>query len=62
MKRVSTKRIIERYYYMLTDGCGNPNCDNDNCVSSGKVGRLSQFEYLEKVFLEYVSRMFLMFE
>lgn len=37
MKRASAKRLIERYFYMLTDGCGNPNCDNEHCVSSGKV-------------------------
>lgn len=37
MKRAAAKKLIERYFYQLTDGCGNPQCDNENCVSSGKV-------------------------
>lgn len=37
MKRAVAKKLIERYFYQLTDGCGNPDCDNQNCASSGKV-------------------------
>lgn len=37
MKRAAAKKLIERYFYQLTDGCGNPNCDNQHCASSGKV-------------------------
>lgn len=37
MKRAAAKKLIERYFYQLTDGCGNPHCDNQNCASSGKV-------------------------
>ena len=28
---------IFSYYKALTDGCGDETCDNDLCVSSGKV-------------------------
>lgn len=37
MKRAAAKKLIERYFYQLTDGCGDPNCSNENCASSGKV-------------------------
>nr|CAD7264827.1 unnamed protein product [Timema shepardi] len=37
MKRASAKKLIERYFYQLVDGCGNTNCDNQHCASSGKV-------------------------
>lgn len=36
MKRVAA-RLIEKYYFQLTDGCGNRNCNNPNCASSGKA-------------------------
>ncbi|XP_012279942.1 ubiquitin-protein ligase E3A isoform X2 [Orussus abietinus] len=41
MKRAAVKKLIERYFYQLTDGCGNPWCDNQNCASSGKVTNLT---------------------
>lgn len=37
MKRAAAKKLIERYFYQLTDGCGNPSCDNKFCASSGEV-------------------------
>lgn len=37
MKRAAARRLIERYFYQLTDGCGNPACDNEYCASSGEV-------------------------
>lgn len=43
MKRAAAKQLIERYFYQLVDGCGNPNCDNKYCASSGEV-----FLYLDK--------------
>ena len=41
MKRAIAKKLIERYFYQLSDGCGNPNCGNKNCASSGAVETLS---------------------
>ncbi|KAF4531751.1 hypothetical protein B566_EDAN014491 [Ephemera danica] len=41
MKRAAAKKLIERYFYQLTDGCGDPKCDNEHCASSGKVKNLS---------------------
>lgn len=37
MKRAAAKQLIERYFYQLLDGCGNPNCDNQYCASSAEV-------------------------
>lgn len=41
MKRAAARRLIERYFYQLTDGCGNPSCDNEYCASSGEVKNLT---------------------
>lgn len=41
MKRASAKKLIERYFYQLVDGCGNPKCGNRFCASSGKVEKLT---------------------
>ncbi|XP_066998612.1 ubiquitin-protein ligase E3A [Anabrus simplex] len=41
MKRAAAKKLIERYFYQLIDGCGNSNCDNEFCASSGKVKNLT---------------------
>jgi len=35
-KRKAAQKLIERYYFQLTQGCGQ-NCDNQECVSSGKI-------------------------
>ncbi|XP_050080108.1 ubiquitin-protein ligase E3A [Anopheles maculipalpis] len=40
-KQESVKKLIERYFYQLMQGCGNTKCCNKNCASSGKVGRLT---------------------
>ncbi|KOB73457.1 Ubiquitin-protein ligase E3A [Operophtera brumata] len=44
MKRAAAKQLIERYFYQLLDGCGNSNCDNQNCASSGEARNLSPNE------------------
>ncbi|CAH1174272.1 unnamed protein product [Phaedon cochleariae] len=44
MKRAAAKKLIERYFYQLTDGCGNPNCDNQFCASSGLLNGLTPDE------------------
>ncbi|CAG9769498.1 unnamed protein product [Ceutorhynchus assimilis] len=41
MKRAAAKKLIERYFYQLTEGCGNPNCGNKDCASSGKLNPMS---------------------
>lgn len=33
MKRAAAAQIIQNYYKQLTDGCGNPDCDNSSCAS-----------------------------
>lgn len=41
MKRAAAKKLIERYFYQLLDGCGNTECKNKNCASSGEVRNLT---------------------
>uniref|UniRef100_A0A1A8JAE4 Ubiquitin-protein ligase E3A n=1 Tax=Nothobranchius kuhntae TaxID=321403 RepID=A0A1A8JAE4_NOTKU len=33
MNRATAKRLIERYFQQLTEGCGNSNCTNEFCAS-----------------------------
>lgn len=40
-KRAAVKELIERYYYQLTNGCGNPNCNNENCASNANRQKLN---------------------
>ena len=44
MKRAAVKKLIERYFYQLTDGCGDPKCTNVNCFSSGLVEAMTPNE------------------
>ncbi|XP_030748877.1 ubiquitin-protein ligase E3A isoform X2 [Sitophilus oryzae] len=37
MKRTAARKLIEQYFYQLTEGCGNQNCKNINCASSGEL-------------------------
>jgi Amino-terminal Zinc-binding domain of ubiquitin ligase E3A len=41
MKRTAAKKLIERYFYQLIDGCGNVKCNNKFCASSGHVEKLT---------------------
>lgn len=43
-KRAAARRLIERYFYQLTNGCGDPSCDNVHCASSGELGNLTPDE------------------
>ncbi|KAG8176488.1 hypothetical protein JTE90_017543 [Oedothorax gibbosus] len=43
-KRTAAKKLIERYYFQLTDGCGNHMCENLNCASCQKAPRLDPDE------------------
>lgn len=36
-KRVAAQQLIERYYYQLTQGCGDDSCTNEHCASSRKA-------------------------
>jgi hypothetical protein len=44
MKRAAARKLIERYFYQLTDGCGNPGCKNKYCASSGQLKPLTPDE------------------
>lgn len=37
MKRAHAKQLIEQYFYMLSNGCGDNHCKNINCASSGNI-------------------------
>ncbi|XP_054709965.1 ubiquitin-protein ligase E3A-like [Uloborus diversus] len=43
-KRNAAKKLIERYYFQLTDGCGNQACQNENCASCQKAPKLEPDE------------------
>lgn len=40
-KRAQTKELIEKYFYQLTIGCGNTNCENVNCASNSNFEKLT---------------------
>ena len=42
MKRAAVKNLIERYFRQLTEGCGNSDCANPNCFSSGRVEAMTR--------------------
>lgn len=48
MIRTAAKELIERYFYQLQRGCGNPKCSNVNCASSGKVAPMTANEMAAK--------------
>ncbi|CRK96978.1 CLUMA_CG010297, isoform A [Clunio marinus] len=39
-KQTQAKKLIERYFFQLTTGCGKPDCTNKYCASSGLVEKL----------------------
>ncbi|XP_055378771.1 ubiquitin-protein ligase E3A [Condylostylus longicornis] len=41
MKRAAARKLIERYFYQLLHGCGNSNCKNKYCASSGEIEELT---------------------
>ncbi|XP_042898021.1 ubiquitin-protein ligase E3A [Parasteatoda tepidariorum] len=43
-KRTAARKLIERYYFQLTDGCGNQSCANENCASCQKAPKLEPDE------------------
>ena len=43
-RRANYKKVIERYFHLLTVGCGNSNCTNKHCFSSGKVETMNPNE------------------
>ncbi|GIY89367.1 ubiquitin-protein ligase E3A [Caerostris extrusa] len=43
-KRIAAQKLIERYYFQLTDGCGNQSCENENCASCQKAPKLEPDE------------------
>jgi len=50
-RRAAAKRLIERYYYQLTKGCGKKNCSNEHCASSKKVIGLTPNQAAAQVFI-----------
>ena len=33
-RKRAAKQLIERYYYQITEGCGQSDCNNEHCASS----------------------------
>ncbi|EDV51391.1 ubiquitin-protein ligase E3A [Drosophila erecta] len=44
MKRSAVRSLIQRYFHQLQSGCGNAQCSNANCASSGKVAPMTPNE------------------
>ncbi|XP_034102899.1 ubiquitin-protein ligase E3A [Drosophila albomicans] len=44
MKRSAVRSLIQRYFHQLQSGCGNAQCTNANCASSGKVAPMTPNE------------------
>ncbi|KAH8299588.1 hypothetical protein KR044_003261 [Drosophila immigrans] len=44
MKRSAVRSLIQRYFHQLQSGCGNAQCTNSNCASSGKVAPMTPNE------------------
>jgi len=36
-RKLAAQKLIERYYYQLTVGCGDTSCENPDCKSSGNI-------------------------
>lgn len=41
MKQTQARKLIEKYFFQLTVGCGKPECQNRYCASSGLVEKLT---------------------
>ncbi|XP_015043330.2 ubiquitin-protein ligase E3A isoform X2 [Drosophila pseudoobscura] len=44
MKRSTVRTLIQRYFHQLQSGCGNEQCTNINCASSGRVAPMTPNE------------------
>ncbi|XP_072040522.1 ubiquitin-protein ligase E3A-like [Amphiura filiformis] len=56
MKRAAAQ-LIERYFFQLVEGCGNPSCANNDCASSGHSARpLSRNEAAAKALELFKSK------
>lgn len=44
VKRAHAKQLIEQYFYQLSNGCGDANCSNEHCASSGTMTALTPNE------------------
>ena len=50
-KRAAAKLLIERYYFQLTKGCGNEDCNNEHCASNKKVHNMAPDEAAAQVLI-----------
>mmetsp|Transcript_17880 Transcript_17880/g.26766 ORF Transcript_17880/g.26766 Transcript_17880/m.26766 type:complete len:834 (+) Transcript_17880:80-2581(+) len=46
-RKKKLKKLVLQYFHRLTQGCGNPECKNPNCISSG-AKKLSKQEALKR--------------
>lgn len=40
-KQSQARKLIEKYFFQLTKGCGKMDCSNKYCASSGLVDKLT---------------------
>lgn len=55
-KQTQARKLIERYFFQLTVGCGRSDCKNNYCASSGLLGQLSGNQAAIKSLQLYVEQ------
>lgn len=55
-KQTQARKLIERYFFQLTTGCGKTNCKNNFCASSGLVDKLTGNQAAIKSLQLYVEQ------
>lgn len=41
-QEIQAQKLIEKYFFQLTVGCGKSECKNNHCLSSGLVDKLTE--------------------
>lgn len=55
-KQTQARKLIEKYFYQLTIGCGKSDCDNKFCFSSRLVDKLTGNQAAIKSLQLYVEQ------
>lgn len=55
-KQSQARKLIERYFFQLTAGCGKSDCKNNHCASSGLVDKLTGNQAAIKSLQLYVEQ------
>ena len=56
IKQTQARKLIEKYFFQLTVGCGKSDCKNNSCASSGLVDTLTGNQAAIKSLQLYVEQ------